>query len=554
MSVSKKTKSIDDFIGGSPNKLREKYFIKYNLDLYNDIIGYTKKLDLAFKQRIWHWVNGEDNYIYCKECNKNKVSPKMNWRDGYKTYCSNKCSANSDSLRESAKKTLIEKYGVDHYSKTDDYVKKVKETSIDRYGVDNYSKTDDYVSKSKKTYMNRYGVDSYTKTSEYVDKSKKTCLDKYGVDSYVKTEEFKSRFRKTCLEKYGSDHIYKSILYRERFKLCNDENYVSYEDRLNLFKCEKGHDFKITTVNYYGRIVNNIPLCTICNPIGDSRSIKENELFDFIKSNYDGEIVQSYRDGFEIDIYLPELSIGFEFNGLYYHSNKFKEKNYHLSKTNFFKEKEIRIIHIWEDDWSINRSILESQIRNILSLNHNRIYARKCVAMEIFDNKLASSFLDANHIQGNDRSIKKIGLYYEGNLVSIMTFNKSEGRKKMNNDDWNLSRFCNLLNTNIVGGASKLLNYFIKEHSPNRIISYADKDWSIGSLYYTLNFKCVSETPPDYKYIVAGIRRHKQNYTKSILKLGNGITESAYMLDNNIYKVYDCGKMKFELLLNEKTL
>lgn len=549
MSLLKRIKTIDDFIGGSPNKLREKYFIKFNLELYNEIIDYTKNLDILFKEKIWHWVNGEDGYIYCKICNKNRVSFKMNWRDGYKTYCSNKCSSNDELLRENTKKTLTEKYGVDHYSKTSDYLKKVKETSMSKYGVDNYSKTSDYVLKSKKTYMDKYGVDSYTKTKEYIEKSKKTCLYRYGVDSYVKTDAFKNSFRSTCLKKYGVDHIYKSDLYRSHFNLCNDINYISYYDKLNTFKCIHGHNFEISTDNYYGRLNNNITLCTVCNPVGDCRSIKENELFDFIKSNYSGLIIQSYRDGLEIDIYLPDINLGFEFNGLYYHSDKFKEKNYHISKTNFFKERDIRIIHVWEDDWVFNRPIIESQIKNMIYSNNIKIYARKCVVMEIFDVKLVSSFLNVNHIQGNDRSIKNIGLYYNGDLVSIMTFNKSEGRKKMTDSDWNLSRFCNILNTNIVGGASKLLNYFINKYTPNRIISYADKDWSIGSLYYILNFECVYETKPDYKYIIGGKRRHKQNYTKSRLKLTNDITESNYMFDNKIFKVYDCGKIKFELLL-----
>ena len=72
----------------------------------------------------------------------------------------------------------------------------------------------------------------------------------------------------------------------------------------------------------------------------------------------------SYRDSLEIDVYLPELKIGFEFNGLYWHSEECKDKNYHLNKTNYFKEKGIRIIHIWEDDWDFKRSIIESQIKN----------------------------------------------------------------------------------------------------------------------------------------------------------------------------------------------
>jgi hypothetical protein len=70
------------------------------------------------------------------------------------------------------------------------------------------------------------------------------------------------------------------------------------------------------------------------------RSIKEKELYEFIKSIYEGEIVQSYRDGLEIDIYLPDLNLGLEFNGLYYHSDKFKENNYHINKTKYFKKEE----------------------------------------------------------------------------------------------------------------------------------------------------------------------------------------------------------------------
>lgn len=503
MSFLEKIEIIDKLIGGSPNRLREKFFINNNIELYNDIVSYTCDLDLTFKQRIWHWVNDKADYIYCEECNTNRVSFKMNWRDGYKTYCSNKCSSNNVELRVKTKETLLERYGVDHYSKTEDYINKVRQTSVERYGVDNYSKTEDYVFKSKRTYMERYGVDSYTKTEDYLEKTKKTCLEKYGVDSYIKTDEFKDRFKKTCLERYGSEHIYKSTLYRNSFNICND--------------------------------------------------IKENELLNFISNLYFGKVIQSYRDNFEIDIYLPDVKIGFEFNGLYYHSDKFKDKNYHLDKTNFFRERGIRIIHIWEDDWLYKRMIVESQIRNILLLNTSRIFARNCLVSEIKNPLVVRDFLNENHIQGNDRSIVNLGLYYNGDLVSIMTFNKSEGRKKMDEYGWNLSRFCNKINLNVIGGASKLLNFFIKVYNPNRIISYADKDWSLGMLYYKLNFLCINESLPDYKYVVKGIRRHKQNFTKSKLKLDNSVTESSYMSRNKINKVYDCGKIKFELLLNKKT-
>jgi len=96
-----------------------------------------------------------------------------------------------------------------------------------------------------------------------------------------------------------------------------------------------------------------------------------------------------------------------------------------------------------------------------------------------------------------------------------------------------------------VGGASKLLNYFIKKYKPVRIISYADRDWSFGNLYYKLGFNLVSESNPDYKYLYNKKRTHKSKFRKSRIK--TNLTESEQMKINGINKVWDCGKIKFEL-------
>ena len=128
-----------------------------------------------------------------------------------------------------------------------------------------------------------------------------------------------------------------------------------------------------------------------------------------------------------------------------------------------------------------------------------------------------------------------------------MTFDTFEGRKKMKDNNWNLSRFCNKLGYNVVGGASKLLSYFIKEYKASRIVSYADKDWSVGSLYYTLGFTNVGGNGPDYKYIVDNKRVHKSRYKKS--KLKTTLTESKTMEELGINKIYDCGKLKFEKII-----
>ena len=138
-------------LDGSRNRMREAYFEKYHKDTYQEIVNFTRDVhDIPFKFRVWHWINNIDYLPKCY-CGK-EVTRHLNWQDGYREFCSAKCSANSDKQKDKAKKTLINKYGVDHYSKTSTFKEKVKETSIKKWGVDNFSKTDEYLEKSKATY------------------------------------------------------------------------------------------------------------------------------------------------------------------------------------------------------------------------------------------------------------------------------------------------------------------------------------------------------------------------------------------------------------------
>jgi len=542
---------IENVLKNSPNRIKESYVSKHYPIVFDQIIDITRDKDFSFKQRIWHWVYNNTNFIKCY-CG-NKVSFGQSWKGGYKEYCSNKCSSNSPSVKEKAKNTIEEKYGVSHYSKTDEFKEKYKKTSLDKYGVDNYSKTKDYVNKSKETYLKKYGVDSFTKTEKYNIISRNTSFKKYGVSHYSKTDEFKEKFSKTMMGKYNSGSCFGGENYRgENFEMCKNNLYVKYlGNGISKFKCDddKLHTFDISTDNYFGRLYNSNKLCTVCSPISDLDSIKEKELYEYAKSISSHNVVKNYRDKYEIDVYIPELSIGFEFNGLYYHSNKFKKNNYHIVKKNYFKDRGIRIIHIWEDDWVDRKEIIKSQILYNLNKIENRVYARKCIVKEICT-KASSIFLNENHIQGTCNSVYKIGLFYNDELVSIMTFDKFEGRKKMEEGGWNLNRYCSKTYHNIVGAPSKLLKHFINEKSPIRIISYADYYWSDGNLYEQLGFKEKYITKPDYKYIVNGKRVHKSNYKNSNIK--TSMTESEYTKSNNIYKVYDCGKIKYELLKQKK--
>lgn len=448
----------------------------------------------------------------------------------------------SEEFRESIRNSNLEKYGFEYYSQTEYFLEKVKKTCLERFGHENPMGSELIKEKLKNSFFEKYGVDNPNKLKFVREKIKNTNLEKYEFEFPTQSPIIKEKVKKTNLKNYGTTNVmYNEEFRKQNFIISNHPNYLKFsiEDGTNEFRCDCGelHNFRIFADNFYKRLESNNPLCTVCYPISDSRSIKEEELSKFIQSIYNGEIVKSYRDKFEIDIYLPQMNLGFEFNGLRWHSNVYRENDYHLEKTKYFFERGIRIVHIWEDDFDYKRNIVHSQIKNILGKTESKIFARNCQALEL---ESVNKFLETNHIQGKVRSIVKLGLYHNSELVSVMTFDKFEGRKKMSDCGWNLNRFCSKLNTNVIGGASKLLKYFMTKYNPKRIISYADRDWSSGELYISLGFNKVSESKPDYKYIVGGKRIHKSNFKKSM----TGISESKL----DIPKVYDCGKMKFEYL------
>lgn len=536
------------------NSIKESWVVKNLPNLYDFI---KDRVGDTISEKIFLLNN---NKASCKVCSSDVKF--LSYKRGYRQYCSKKCSNNDVDLIlskvENYKETCINKYGFESASKSNvvkDKIKKSKkltdydivnrkskQTFLNKYGVDNPSKSKEIKDKKEQTNKNRWGVSNPFQSGLIKDKIKKTNLAKYGYYHPVMSVEIQNKIKKTNIEKYGTDNYKSSQIDKWNTLISKDSNYIKYiSHSLHLLNCDMGHSYEIKYDNYYHRYKLNLPLCTICNPISELVSSMEKELCNFIESIYHGKVIQNYRDEIEIDIYLPELKIGFEFNALYWHSEEFKGKWYHLDKTKKFQSKGINIIHIWEDDWIYKRDILESQIRNWLGLTGDKIFARKCQVKEILDNKISNNFLNKNHIQGVDKSFIRIGLFYNNRLVSIMTFDYFEGRNKMEPGGWNLSRFCNLLNTTVIGGASKLLKYFINIKKPKRIISYAESSWSNGVLYDKLGFSVIGNSDPDYKYVVGNKRFHKSKFRKS----NTGISESQ--LDLN--KIWDCGKIKFELII-----
>lgn len=336
------------------------------------------------------------------------------------------------------------------------------------------------------------------------------------------------------------------------YKFDYSKTVYEHSQKYVTIKCLKHN--KEFQQNPHGHLQGHLG-CPICKQ-EFTTSGQEQEIIQFIKQFYSGNIIQNYRDiknGIsEIDIFLPELSIGIEFNGLYWHSTEFKTRNYHLQKTINCEKQNIRLIHIFEDEWLWKKDIVKSRIMYILGYaltdSNHKIFARKLKLKQITNIQEEKLFLEANHIQGYSNSEICYGLYYTSKntgkdiLVSLMSFCKPRFNS---NYEWELLRFCNAKFCSIPGAAQKLFSHFIKTIKPKSIISYAKRNWSINNehnVYNKLGFNFQNYSDPDFYYI-----KNLHRYNRSIGRADkrNNLTEIEWMKLNGYSKIYGTGNLVY---------
>jgi hypothetical protein len=541
----------------------------------------------------------------CDDCEKEMKMTYQNYNIGLekndKTIC-NKCNRkyiinpfSKQEIKDKIKKTLINKYNFDNPMKSNMIKDKRDATMLEKYG-NTYSfgnkeikekmenkiknrteeekkliyekiknKTDFKKSREnfEKTMLKKYGVKNALENEDI----KKIMIDKINNKTTSEKEKIKLKIKETNINLFGVEYPMKLKCFKEKSSKTKRMNSIikfiekhkdlkifdiNYDDGVINAICDKHGKYSIGISAFYHRWRENHNMCVKCNELGTYNKT-EKEILDFIKSNYINEINTHNRkilnNELELDIYLPDLKLAFEFNGLYWHSELYKPNNYHLNKTEECEKLGIHLIHIYEDDWIYKQDIVKSRILNLFGKS-DKIFARKCSIREIDDNKIIREFLEKNHQQGFVGSKVKIGLFYDDELVSLMTFGnlRKPMNQKSSGESYEMLRFCNKLNTNVIGGASRLFKYFIEKYKLKEITSYADRSWSNGNLYEKLGFTLVHKTQPNYYYIINKIRKYRFNYRKNkLIKEGAdpNKTEHEIMLEKGIFRIYDSGSLKY---------
>lgn len=360
------------------------------------------------------------------------------------------------------------------------------------------------------------GVDYPMQSKEVMDKSRVTSFKKYGTEYPNQSEIVKQHIRESNIEKYGVEHPAQSDMVKRQTIITNREMY--------------GVDY--TCLIYQGKLVGNDSTY--------NRSFAK--LLDNSKISYEREfLLQKYSYDFKVGNVLIEINPTATHNTHFSPYGKCRiGKTYHKDKSKLAKDNGYHVIHVF--DWDDTDKVVR------LLKSRETVYARKCV-VKVVDYRDTNEYLSSNHLQGTCKGQEiRLGLYYNNQLVSLMSFGKSRFNK---NYEYELLRYC--ASHNVIGGAEKLFKYFVDNYKPKSIVSYCDTSKFSGKVYDTLGFKYVKTNSPRKHWYSKKEKRHitdglllSQGYDRLFKENhGKGTSNEELILARGYLPVYDCGQATY---------
>lgn len=500
---------------------------------------------------------------------------------------------------DARRKTCLTKYGVEHHMKVDGSSERLFETYKEKTGYSHPLQNPSVIEKKVKTIMERYGSTSpmhskivsdaikatWSRKSEeekdeIVKKRIAKSRAKFGVDNPSQYYGVKLKKKQTSLENYGVAHhaqhpdiarkISESIkktfssngdtIVNQRkqtslLKFGSLSKHISTEcyrilmdkDLLEKLYKEKGGVILASQIGCHPKTVYrylHMHHIDIDETVGTS--FAERSIAEFVES-LGVTIIRNDRtilDGKELDIFIPSHNLAIEYNGVFWHSTKFKSPRTHIDKTIKCESKGVRLIQIFEDEWNDRPDVIKRKIAMLLNKSDlPTVYARQCEIREI-DNKMAKDFYNTYHIQGHANGSTVLGLYHNDVLVACMSF-------KINFGYMELIRFAS--NCRVTGGFSKLLKHFMKSNPDvDHIISFADRRWSDGNVYEKNGFQNIETIYPNYYYVVDDRRIKKQKFRHKYLAemledYDPELSEKENTEAHDIWRIYDCGMFKYRI-------
>lgn len=130
----------------------------------------------------------------------------------YTTYCSDKCSANSDITKQKKVDTLLTNWKAKSTPESEIY----KQMILEKYGYEYTSQIPEVIEKRKNTLLKKYGTTNLYAIDGITDKINKTNRERYGVDWVFQRTDIRDKAYKANMETAGSskqeDSIYNMLV------------------------------------------------------------------------------------------------------------------------------------------------------------------------------------------------------------------------------------------------------------------------------------------------------------------------------------------------------
>ena len=448
-------------------------------------------------------------------------------------------AAKSREIYEKVKKTNLERYGVEYSAQADVVKEKIKNTNLKKYGVECSFQAEVVKVKIKATNLERYGVDNPSKSTIIKSKIVESNRKNLGVDYPMQSKEVMDKSRVTSLEKYGTEYPNQSDIVKQHIKESNLEKYgverPAQSDEIKRKTIEtnrKRYGVDYTCLVFSGKYKGN----------DSSYNRSFAKLLDDVGIVYEREfLLEKYSYDFKVGNTLIEINPTATHNTHFnpYGKNRI-DVNYHRDKSKLAKDSGYHVIHVF--DWDDTDKVVQ------LLKDRVTVYARNCDIRVVSDVD-TNNYLDMYHLQSTCRGQKiRLGLYYNNQLVSLMTFGKSRFNK---NCEYELLRYCS--HYNVVGGAEKLFKHFINEYKPSSIVSYCDTSKFSGKVYDALGFKYIKTNSPRKHWYSLKEKRHitdglllSQGYDRLFKENhGKGTSNEELILSRGYLPVYDCGQATY---------
>lgn len=261
-------------------------------------------------------------------------------------------------IRDFCSKSCAQKYKAEY---NPECWEKRKKTCLEKYGDEVAFRSKQVQDKYKNNLIKKYGVDNPFLVPEFKEKSDKTILKKYGTKVANMNKEIGNKISDSLKNKPKNRINFVEVKWEKILNYCNEVNMTPLFTKEELLNNKLQHQYD----NKFKFICNNcnnttvvslsngyFPSCDCSNYKG--YSLIEEEIYLYIKSIINDTILLKNRDilpnRLELDIFIPNRNIAIEINGIYWHSESMgKYKDYHIYKTEKCEEKNIQLIHIFDN-------------------------------------------------------------------------------------------------------------------------------------------------------------------------------------------------------------